>query len=900
MSTRLLRVSSRGWGAHHTLGSAVRAAEPGAVISVQPGRYAENIVLDRGITLVAEKGPGTVTLAGGRGIALTVLGGAGEIRGIDVQGGDPDQPAVSITGGSTLLTQCRISGGRLLVSGDAAPTVRDCELGATGAIGLHLTGDSRAVVEQSSISDVDAIGLLVEHGAAPVVSGLRISQVRGSGLLVRASARGGYTDCEITGTSAAAVRVEDDARPLLRNCRLTDGHAQGLTVSGRAGRLAVGAGAGAGAGAGEGEGESEGADGVMADGVTLIGCEIARTGGTGVQVGEQAVLVLRDCRIAESGKAGVLVGGEAALRMLDGSISDSADSALAVTGSARAELRRTALTRAAANGVFTACTARLALHGCTITDTAFTAVHLAGSAHATLRDCEVRGTPQHGLRVTEHALLDAQDTTVEAAELTGITVEGGDLTARRCRISRTGTGISLTGEHRPLIDDCEVDTCTGTGLELGEASGALVVDTRIRGTRSAGVLIGERAAPWLSDCEISDTGGSGLVLWAGARPRLRAVTVARAAKNGVYVGDGGLGLFADCAITATGYPALYVGAGAAPVLRGCRIHATDEDLKLAEDAAPVFEHCRVEDVKVSSLPEQGRAAAPSPFAPTSAQVTAQVTSQEGDLEELLDELRALVGLERVKHDVGTLVKLMQMVRRRTEAGLPPPPLSRHLVFAGNSGTGKTTVARLYGKILAALGLLSQGHLVETDRGDLVGEYIGHTAPKTTAVFRRALGGVLFIDEAYALVPAGQGGSDFGLEAIATLVKLMEDHRDDVVVIVAGYPDEMSRFIDANPGLASRFARTLVFDDYEAADLVQIVEDNARRHRYELPAPTCQALEAYFAAVPRDDRFGNGRTARQLFQRMTERHARRVADLDTPTTEDLLTLVPADVPNPTEA
>jgi SpoVK/Ycf46/Vps4 family AAA+-type ATPase len=258
------------------------------------------------------------------------------------------------------------------------------------------------------------------------------------------------------------------------------------------------------------------------------------------------------------------------------------------------------------------------------------------------------------------------------------------------------------------------------------------------------------------------------------------------------------------------------------------------------------------------------------------------------------ELDQLVGLERVKRDVGTMTKLMRMVRQREEIGLPPPPTSRHLIFAGNPGTGKTTVARLYGRLLHALGLLERGHLVETGRTDLVGEYVGHTAPKTTAVFRRALGGVLFIDEAYSLVPHGQS-NDFGQEAISTLVKLMEDHRDEVVVIVAGYPADMGRFIDANPGLASRFSRTLTFEDYSAADLVSIVGHHAEQHRYRLAGSTNAALLEYFDNAPRAVGFGNGRTARQLFQTLTERHALRVAELSTPDEDDLCTLLPVDLP-----
>jgi SpoVK/Ycf46/Vps4 family AAA+-type ATPase len=191
-------------------------------------------------------------------------------------------------------------------------------------------------------------------------------------------------------------------------------------------------------------------------------------------------------------------------------------------------------------------------------------------------------------------------------------------------------------------------------------------------------------------------------------------------------------------------------------------------------------------------------------------------------------------------------------------------------------------------------MLSRGHLVEADRGDLVGEYVGHTAPKTQAIFRRALGGVLFIDEAYSLVPYGQS-SDFGQEAISTLVKLMEDHRDEVVVIAAGYPDDMERFIDSNPGLASRFTRTLTFDDYSSAELVSIAEHLARQYDYQLADETRERLFDYFDAIPRGERFGNGRTARQVFQRMTEQQAQRVAGLAAPRTEDLTMVRPEDLP-----
>ncbi|MCB5906950.1 right-handed parallel beta-helix repeat-containing protein [Streptomyces pinistramenti] len=901
-----LRVGARGWGGHRTIGAALRAAGPGTVISVQPGTYTENLTLDRDVTLVAEQGPGTVTLVATRGTPLTVLGGAGEVRGLAVQGLGADQPAVSMTGGTALLDGCEITGGQVDIAGTAAPTLRDCRIHGTSAPALRLGGDSRAVLEHVTVTDIDGTGLLVEHGADATVTGLTVNSVAGYGVLMRGPARGSFTDCELTGTASAAFRVDDDARPVLRSCRLTGSAAQGVLVT------ASGTGGPAmpqDTDAGSGPEGGAGASGSTA-GVLLHDCEIARSGGTGVQAAGPVLVTLRDCRVDESGGVGVLAAEGAVLRLDATTVGDSADSGLAAGGTADVEVRGGGLARSRANGVFVTDEARLTLTECTVTDSAFTAVHLAGSARATVRDCELRGTPQHGVRVTERALLTLTDTRVESAELTGIAVDGGDLTARHCRVVGAGTGISLSTAHRPLLDGCEIEDC-GTGLDVTAGTGALVADTRVRGSRSAGVFLGERSTAWLDSCEITDSKGSALVLWTGARPRISATRVTRAAKNGVYIADGASGLLADCDIGATGFPAVYVGKDAKPVLRRCLIRDTDEDLKLAEGADPVFDECRVEAVKDSTLPESGIAAAPGATpvpaggARSATPAAAETTPPPAEtLEELLAELRSLIGLDRVKQDVETLVKLMQLVRRRTEAGLPPPPLSRHLVFAGNAGTGKTTVARLYGRLLAALGLLTRGHLVEADRGSLVGEYVGHTAPKTTAIFRQAVGGVLFIDEAYALVPHGQG-SDFGLEAISTLVKLMEDHREDVVVIVAGYPDDMGRFIDANPGLASRFTRTLLFDDYDADELVGIVAQQAEQHQYELGGETSAALAEYFAGVERDDRFGNGRTARQLFQRMTERHAARLADhavLTGPAddeseqdTDDLVTLLPEDIP-----
>ena len=903
-----LRVAPRGWGAHKTIGAAVRAADAGAVVSIQPGTYTESILLDRDITLVAEKGLGTVRLIGGREPALTVLGGAGGVQALVIESPN-GVPAVAVAAGTVLVQGCEITGGRVQVTGTAAPTFRGCALHHTGDVGLLLGGDSTAVVEDTEIADVDATGVLVDQGAAPELRRVSVTRTGGHGIRVSGSARGTYEDCGVTRTGAAAFAVDVAALPVLRNCRIGDSAAAGIIVTGNAG-VRTGPLPG---GDGGDPAEDTSAGGEI--GVALHGCEIAGTAADGVIVTGGAVVSLIDCRIRDVQRTGISAGGTGRLRLDGTTVTDITGTGLAVGGTARADVRRTTFVRAGANGVYAAGEARLTLVECTVTDTKFTAVHVDGSSRTTVRDCEIRDTPEQGLRCAGEALLTVENTSVEDAVLCGLAVDGGDMSARGCRFTRTGTGISLATGHRPLVEDCDVQDTSGPGIDIGAGTAALIADSRITGTGAAGVFVGERASVWLADCTITDTKGTGLVVRERARPRVRGVAIARTAKNGLYIADNAAGRFDDCDISATGFPAVYVGSGATPLLRGCLIHDTDEALKRADDAAPVFEACRTEDVKLGDLPEDasggtpkrpvptGAVAAGAPprpgaparaFEPGTPQSVAEAAKAAETLAEVLAELDGLVGLQGVKQDVSTMVKVMQMVRQRTEAGLAAPPLSRHLVFAGNSGTGKTTVARLYGRVLAAVGLLSRGHLVEADRGSLVGEYVGHTAPKTTAIFQRALGGVLFIDEAYALTPGGQG-ADYGREAIATLVKLMEDHRDNIVVIVAGYPDEMERFIDVNPGLASRFTRTLVFEDYDGAELSRIVEWNARQHEYELPEHTLTALSTYFASLVRDDRFGNGRTARQTFQRMTESHAQRVVDLVAPTTEDLVTLLPGDLP-----
>ncbi|MFJ9951308.1 right-handed parallel beta-helix repeat-containing protein [Kitasatospora sp. NPDC091207] len=845
---RIHAVGPRGRGVHRLIADALRAALPGDTVVVAPGRYEESLELPRRVVLVAEQGTGTVLLAAppGGGPALTVRGPDCLVRSLDIEGADPGEPAVTVTPGAGLvLAHCTVRGGRIEVHGPDGP-----EPGAR-------TGDG-------------------EEGSSAVL----------------------LRDCRLHGSRLAALRLSGGARVRAESTVIADTDGTGAVLSGTARldavRLRL---------------ESVTGSGIRLrgrSGLRLADSVLHGTGRAGLLLEDGAGAVVETTRIEAAGAAGVHVTGSASAQLVDCRILRAAASALVVQDDGRLSADGCTVAAPAANGLLATDHARAELTDCRLDDCAFSAVHLSDEAGAALTGCRVRGGAEHGVHLAGKADAALTDCAVTGVAMTGVAVTGqARATVTGCRIAAAHTGIAVTSPTGSRIEHSTVTTTTRAGLEIGTGGSAVLVGNRVAGAGAAGLLLDAGSDARVEGGSVEGSTGSGVVVWTGARPVVGGLRIEDTGRNGIYFAEGAGGVFTSCDVVRSRFPALHLADGAAPRLRRCRLLDCAGALGGEPGAAPVFEQCDLGDhpglPPAPAAPALPAPAAPGPPGAAGPAVAAPVepfdeTVPEESLDDLLADLGTLVGLERVKHDVHSMVKLMQAVRLREEAGLPAPPLSRHLVFAGNPGTGKTTVARLYGRLLKALGLLRRGHLVEVDRSALVGEYVGHTGPRTAAAFTRALGGVLFIDEAYSLVPAAGGGHDFGLEAVATLVKLMEDHRDDVVVIAAGYPADMARFIASNPGLSSRFTRTLLFEDYTAPDLVAIVDHQAREHRYELTADTRRRLLRHFETIPRGSGFGNGRSARQTFQEMTERQAQRMAELTTaPTAGQLTALEPEDLP-----
>lgn len=759
-----------------------------------------------------------------------------------------------------------------------AVTLRGPEGAAAGSVriapldGVALTVRASAVVQDLHLEGADraAPALLVEDGC-PELSDLRVHTRSSAGIEVRGGARPLVRRCTVENPAGVGISVLDGGGGVFEECEVVAAGQAGVSVRGGHPRLercrihhATGAGI---AVTGEGSG------------LEALGCEVYEIKGSGVQIAARAAARLTDCAVHRTSADGVTLDTDAVLTLAGCDIHDIPENAVDLRSRSVLTLSRSTVRRFGRNGlsVWDPGT-RVDAESCEIHDSTgdYPAVWISDGATVSLDSCRVHDVPDALFVLDRGSRVDVVDSDLTQVRNTAVSVsDGADAQLDDCRIREAGTGAWFR-DH-------------GSG-----------------GT--------------LANCTIDDV-QSGVIVTKGADPVVERCTVTSAAEAGFYVSAGGRGTFTACRVSGSSGFGFHVIDGCRTTLTRCHTERCARGgYEFAEDG-PVAEGCTGDepgprlgaraasgDVLAGAQPVvraasavPGPAGAPAampgqrpsdPGAPRAADA-ADAGAVRGS-GEVLGQLDALVGLDSVKREVRALTDMIEVGRRRQQAGLKAASVRRHLVFTGSPGTGKTTVARLYGEILASLGVLERGHLVEVSRVDLVGEHIGSTAIRTQEAFDRARGGVLFIDEAYALSPE-DSGRDFGREAIDTLVKLMEDHRDAVVVIVAGYTEEMERFLTVNPGVASRFSRTITFGDYGPQELLRIVEQQAEEHEYRLGEGTGEALLAYFTELPKGPAFGNGRTARQTFESMVERHAGRVAQLAEPSTDELTLLFPADLP-----
>lgn len=781
-------------GEYVSLAAALEAASDGDVLTIAPGTYRENLVVQRAVTLRGPEGsPGSVRIAPSDGVPLTVRSSA-VVQDLHVEGQDSAAPA-------------------LLVE-DGAPELVDVRVVTRSAAGIEVRGGARPTVRRCTVDNPGGIGIAVLDGGGGV-----------------------FEECEIVSAGQSGIAVRGGAHPRLERCRVHHASGAGLSVTGEH------------------------------SGLEAIGCEVYEVKGSGVQITGRAAAHLTDCDVHRTTSDGVTLDTDAVLTLADCRIHDIPENAIDLRSRSVLTLTRSTVRQFGRNGlsVWDPGT-RVDANQCEIHDSTgdYPAVWVSDGATVVLESCRVHDVPDALFVLDRGSRADVVDSDLSQVRNTAVSVSDGataQLDDCRIRDAATGAWFRDHGSGGNLAN-CTVDGVQ-TGVIVTKGADPTIERCTVTSPAEAGFYVSAGGRGSLHGCRVNDSGGYGFHVIDGCRTTLKKCRTERCARGGFEFAEDGP-LVEDCTSDESG---------------GVRTAAGT-----AQEAAPQTATQTVG--LLGAIPGQradqtpAKTAAPEPSARSS--------------KDVLGELDTLVGLESVKREVRALTDMIEVGRRRQLAGLKAASVRRHLVFTGSPGTGKTTVARLYGEILASLGVLESGHLVEVSRVDLVGEHIGSTAIRTQEAFDRARGGVLFIDEAYALSPE-DSGRDFGREAIDTLVKLMEDHREAVVVIVAGYTAEMKRFLSVNPGVASRFSRTITFGDYSPEELLRIVEQQADEHEYRLDKGTGEALLKYFTALPKGPAFGNGRTARQTFEAMVERHAGRVAQFEEPSTDDLTLLYPEDLP-----
>ncbi|MFG2232278.1 right-handed parallel beta-helix repeat-containing protein [Streptomyces sp. NPDC048723] len=837
----------------------IQRAQSGDVIAILPGVYEEHLELDRSLTLEASQ-PGTVRICSPTSvIRVATVGGTPLVRGISLCGTGQNHPALRVNMGKIRLEDCQIE-----------TTAADGCWISPQAMALHDQDGAVATLQRCTVKAVGGNGIEVDKGGKIVLENCRVAAT-GRGLLVSsAEVRANnciFQDCDLGGIylrsgthgrlerifatrcgTEPAIAVHEGSSPQILNSTIEETAGSGIAV--------------------------------IEAGGTYEGCTI-RKASIGILSVDNSAPSFRHCTVENVEDIGIYIA--AGNRGVFTSIKISGcPQAISVKGGAAPKIQDCTV-RNMHGGLFIFGSTG-SYSGIDILEGDQPALYVGDGGEPTIRNCTIRNVAANAIIVSD-----------SRGEYIGCTVR-----------SSGAEGISTVAINKsdPAFEGLYIHDPSSDGMTIRASQGNFA-SLRIIDAGDSGISVDEKSSPRLSECVVIRPGARGIGVYC-SNGVYRGVEIADATMEGFFVSEGS-GVAIENSRVSGCNTGIVVQSGTATI-RNCKVNENVAGVTIESDDAVEISGCTVTENKDADLIGANRASVR--LLNHHGSRRARITSEDAEglglddgrrnwdkpsigeraapdyaSRSALTELEALIGLRQVKEAVRDLVTQMRhrqwenTMATEADQSVSPPEL-QHLIFEGPPGTGKTTVARLYARIAAEIGAVSKGQLVEVSRDQLVGEVIGATEQRTREAFERAKGGVLFIDEAYSLAPAGAPGQDFGRRAIDTLVKLMDDHRGEVIVIAAGYRSEMERWKSSNPGLPGRFGRTIVFPNYTPAELVQVTEKIAVDYGYNVAPDTKERLTTYFQRQSRGETFANARAARTVFEAMRNRLAARVvADLD---------------------